>query len=335
MNDYARRNIPFLFVIDFDQSKPIVLPLVEAADHGIFFDIHGLRNYKPSDAPAPDFQLKKYPVSFERYHKAFQLVQQHISEGNSFLTNLTFPTRVESNLHFREIFLHSQARYKLWIKDQLVVFSPERFVGVQDGQIFSHPMKGTIDASIPNAATKLLNDPKEKAEHFTIVDLIRNDLSRVAEHVKVEKFRYLDRIETNGNTLLQTSSKISGRLTSSYRKHVGSLLENLLPAGSITGAPKPKTVEIIKAAEQYDRGYYTGVFGYWMEGRMESAVMIRYIERQGDQYYFKSGGGITSLSDPHAEYEELINKVYVPIIGKHQNTRRQNLQSPTPRAATE
>ena len=91
------------------------------------------------------------------------------------------------------------------------------------------------------------------------------------------------------------------------------ILLKLLPAGSICGAPKKKTLEIISKYETYERGYYTGVFGIFDGNNLHSAVMIRFIEKSDGKFIFKSGGGITSLSDPMDEYQELIDKVYVPI----------------------
>src|SRR5690606_6866814 len=130
---------------------------------------------------------------------------------------------------------------------------PETFVKIQDGMIYSYPMKGTIDASVENAEEKILNDPKEKAEHYTIVDLIRNDLSKVAKKVSVPKFRYLEEIKTNQKTLLQVSSEVRGELPDNFHEKLGDIFDALLPAGSISGAPKDKTVEIILEAEIYDR----------------------------------------------------------------------------------
>lgn len=80
----------------------------------------------------------------------------------------------------KDVFVSSEARYKLWMKDRFVVFSPEIFVKIRDEHIYSYPMKGTIDATLPDARRRILEDPKETAEHATIVDLIRNDLSMVA-----------------------------------------------------------------------------------------------------------------------------------------------------------
>jgi para-aminobenzoate synthetase component 1 len=175
-------------------------------------------------------------------------------------------------------------------------------------------MKGTIDASIKNAEERLLNDEKEIAEHNTIVDLIRNDLSIVAKNVKVEKFRYVEEVKTSSKTLLQTSSLITGDLRDDFNENIGTIIFSLLPAGSISGAPKKKTVEIIKEAENYPRNYFTGIFGIYDGTNLDSAVMIRFIENVGDELYFKSGGGITFMSNPKIEYQEMIDKVYVPII---------------------
>ena len=174
-------------------------------------------------------------------------------------------------------------------------------------------MKGTIDSSVPDAERKILDDQKETAEHHTIVDMIRSDLSKVSTNVKVEKFRFLDKIKTSNKTLLQVSSKITGKLPADYQAHLGDILSALLPAGSICGAPKKKTLEIISKSEIYKRGYYTGVFGIFDGSQLQSAVMIRFIEKNGEKFIFKSGGGITFNSDPEREYQELIDKVYVPI----------------------
>jgi para-aminobenzoate synthetase component 1 len=201
----------------------------------------------------------------------------------------------------------------LWIKNNFVCFSPEIFVRIQDGKIFAYPMKGTIDANTPNAKKILMNDPKEIAEHATITDLIRNDLSIVAEQVQVLRYRYIDTVQTNQGPILQTSTEICGQLPPDYGSHLGDILFKILPAGSITGAPKTKTMEIISKAEDYERGFYTGVVGYFDGQNIDSAVMIRFIEQKDERLFFKSGGGITSQSKEMSEYQEMIQKVYVPI----------------------
>jgi para-aminobenzoate synthetase component 1 len=233
------------------------------------------------------------PVKYEDYCSAFQTVQKHIQLGDTYLLNLTMPTSVSTSLDPEQIFHISKAPYKLWLKDQFVCFSPEIFVRINEGIISSYPMKGTIDASVENAELQLLNDEKEVAEHHTMVDLIRNDLSLIASDVRVDRLMYIDRILTNRGDLFQMSSQISGQLPSNYQSSIGSLLAKLLPAGSICGAPKPKTVEIIKEVENYDRGYYTGVFGVFDGKNLDSGVLIRYIEQVNGKLIFNSGGGIT------------------------------------------
>ena len=209
------------------------------------------------------------------------------------------------------IFNNSKAKYRLLIKDKFVCFSPESFIKINKRKIYSFPMKGTADATTPDAEKTLLSDVKESAEHATIVDLIRNDLSKVATKVKVDKYRYIDYISNNTGRIIQTSSQISGILSNNYTQHLGDIIASQLPAGSITGAPKKKTVEIIDEAENFQRGYYTGTMGICTNGNIDSAVMIRFIEKKDKEYVFKSGGGITSKSDCNKEYDEIKQKIYI------------------------
>ena len=253
------------------------------------------------------------PMSLTDYRQAFEIVKRNILAGNSYLANLTCKVPVSTNLTLEDVFRYSKALYRLWLKDKLVCFSPEIFVRIEDGEIKSFPMKGTIDATLPNAEKLLMDDPKETAEHATIVDLIRNDLSMVAEQVRVVRYRYCDRLETNKGPIFQTSSEICGVLPNDYPSHIGDIIFRLLPAGSITGAPKSKTMDIIEEAENYERGFYTGIMGYCDGRTLDSAVMIRFLEQEGENLYYKAGGGITSKSDLQSEYNEMIQKIYVPI----------------------
>ncbi len=314
MNEYGRQKIPFLFVIDFKINNLSVYPLHNIGKEDILFQTPDGHYSNSFPALEKEIIFEKKPISFLEYQKKFDVVMHHLKFGNSFLVNLSAPTPVQTNLSLKEIFYYSQAKYKIYFKNQFVCFSPETFIRIQSGKITSFPMKGTIDAGIPNAADIILNNQKEQAEHATIVDLIRNDLSRIASNVKVEKFRFLDEIRTLDKTLIQVSSKISADLPNDYAGRIGDILLSLLPAGSITGAPKPKTLEIIESAENYERGFYTGIFGCFDGENLDSAVMIRFIENIGNQFIFKSGGGITAFSEAYSEYSELIDKVYLPIF---------------------
>ncbi len=314
MNEYGKNQIPFLFLFSFDRRESEVYTSSGAASDLIFFEIGRFSNHTFNKNHFPrKIEFDRQPVSFIQYQNAFKKIQEQIRLGNTYLLNLTFPTRIHTNLTLQEIFTAGQSKYKLLYKDRFVVFSPEIFVNINCNTISSFPMKGTIDAGLTEARMRLLNDPKEKAEHNTIVDLIRNDLSMVSKNVRVETFRYIDKIKTHDKELLQTSSKISGDLPPDWKENIGSILVTLLPAGSVTGAPKNKTVEIIKETENYDRGFYTGIFGFFDGHNLDSAVMIRFIEKTGTELAFKSGGGITCFSKCIAEYREMIDKVYLPF----------------------
>lgn len=295
-------------------EESVILPLDKIDTGKILFEtplfsVNEL-NAKPNSS---DVSISVMSVSKENYKVRFNKVVSEIKKGNSFLVNLTCETPIDLNCKLKDIYTKSQAKYKLWYNERFVVFSPESFVKINDGHISSFPMKGTIDAEIPNAAEKILGNPKEAAEHSTIVDLIRNDLSIISEKVEVKRFRYIDELKTDRGKILQVSSEIIGKLSDDYNTVIGDILYSLLPAGSVTGAPKKKTVQIITDAESYKRGYYTGIFGIFDGINLDSGVMIRFIEKTTDGFVYKSGGGITAYSNIDDEFNEMIQKIYVPI----------------------
>ena len=318
MNEFGKEQRPFFFMIDFKQKNNLVLPLDEIDSEEIQFEMkqHSFKSVPPSEVNT-DFFITNDGYSKKVYTAQFRKVVSEIKKGNSFLVNLTCETPIHLKASLKQIFHKSDAKYKLLYKDQFVVFSPETFIRIEKGILSSFPMKGTIDAHLPNAAETILKDSKEMAEHSTIVDLIRNDLSMVAENVRVVRFRYLDELNTNNGKLLQVSSEISGNLTDGYQAKIGDILYKLLPAGSITGAPKNKTMEIIQQVETYERGFYTGIFGVFDGQDLDSAVMIRFIEMTDHGLVYKSGGGITAFSKLDDEYNEMLKKIYVPVNRKH------------------
>ena len=352
INQLASQNEPFLFVINYQGDKAFIRLLSDINPEECLFDFEGRGNLSHAwketwkeGTSETTWQIE--PPLYEDYERSFNIVKSNIMAGNSYLTNLTCKVPVSSNLSLEEIFHRAKGKYKLLLRRKrnltpFVCFSPETFVRIKGGRIYSYPMKGTLDASLPNAEKQLMEDRKEAAEHATIVDLIRNDLSRVAENVRVDKYRYIDVLHTNKGDILQTSSEISGSLPEDYPHHLGEILDAQLPAGSITGAPKDKTMQIIQEAEGYDRGFYTGIMGIYDQGELNSAVMIRFIEEETSpvdfeadgeknfkakegkasegkepkasrKLYFKAGGGITSKSDCRKEYEEVIQKIYLPF----------------------
>jgi len=314
---FLQDGVPFLFIIDFDTTTKQVFTFDEAARENIFFNIKGNGNDKELPSASfenSDFDLRPTLVSKEIYKQAFSTVKHELNTGNSFLLNLTFPTALDTTVKLNEIYKKAYAPYKLLYKDKFVIFSPECYLKIKDGNIFSYPMKGTINSNVPNAEELLLSNKKELYEHNTIVDLIRNDLSMIAKKVRVNKFRYVDKIKKGDQELLQTSTEIQGELPENWKKEFASLLLKTLPAGSISGAPKKKTLEIISKAEIAPRGFYTGIFGVFDGQQIDSAVSIRFIEKINDTLFYKSGGGITHLSEMEEEYQELLEKIYVPII---------------------
>lgn len=313
MNSYGAQGTPFLCAVNYELTEGFVLPY-PLEQNEVWWNVEGVTNQHFSATGSTGHYFTPLPSSEESYADKFRIARNGLLRGDSFLLNLTVATDLDTDFTLEEIYFRSQARYKLLVPDRFVCFSPETFVIMSDGRISSFPMKGTIRADIPDAENRILNDYKESAEHHTIVDLIRNDLNRISTDVRVERFRYIDRLRTNRGEILQVSSQVTGNLPEDYTSRLGDLIFDMLPAGSISGAPKTSTVRIIREAEKEDRGFYTGIFGYFDGKCFRSAVMIRFIERQGDCFRFRSGGGITINSDCSAEYQEVLQKIYLPFL---------------------
>ncbi|ACZ12653.1 aminodeoxychorismate synthase component I [Sulfurospirillum deleyianum] len=311
-NAFGKQRAPFFFVMDYAQKQGYAKAL-RGLDEDILYALD-TPTLPPEGFTCKAFSWHKEPPCKEEYLEKFNAVIDEIKAGNTYMLNLTAPTKITLSCDLKSLFYATKARFKLYFKDQFVAFSPERFVRIENNTIHTFPMKGTMDASIPNAKALLLADEKEKAEHVMVVDLLRNDLSRVAKNVRVEQFRYVEQIHTAEGDLLQVSSHIQGELEENWHAHIGDIFFQLLPAGSISGTPKRSSVEIIERIEGYERGFYTGIFGVYDGEKLDSAVLIRFIEKCEEGYVFKSGGGITLLSDGKKEYDELCDKVYLPVF---------------------
>lgn len=312
MNDYGLKKVPFLFIIDYRKSKGHVFPAYDIPDD-IQYKIGINNNIKnPSLAGNPHIKSMS-PISFSDYRTSFNIVKKHLLRGDSYLVNLTKPTLLNTDVSLQDIFSNCVSKYLLNFRNEFIVFSPEPFIRINGDMVMTYPMKGTIRAELPQAASIILNNAKEAAEHATIVDLLRNDLSQFSDKVVVKRYRYIENIQTKDYELLQVSSEITGLVKKNFTGRIGDILDFCLPAGSVTGAPKQKTIDIIALAEGYNRNYYTGVFGWYDGQNLDSAVMIRFIEKTPEGLVYKSGGGITAHSICEEEYEELLNKIYVPV----------------------
>ena len=310
-NYYGSRGEPFFFAIDFELGEYIIS---EKPDN-VLYKVGRYSNYDFRKETVKKIELNPEFINFKHYKKVFKRVIEEIKKGNTYLLNLTFSTKLNGkSINLKYIFENSDAEFKLFVEERFVCFSPERFIKIDKNIIMTYPMKGTIDASLKNAEDLILHDEKEMSEHLMVVDLLRNDLSMVAKKVRVEDYRYLQKIQAGDKELLQVSSKIVGLLDENWRSNIGTILLKLLPAGSISGTPKKKTVSIIKETETHKRGFFTGIFGFFDGMALDSAVAIRYIEKTDKGFIYKSGGGITLLSDVEKEYQEMKDKVYVPVF---------------------
>lgn len=280
----------------FEHEEPVPDPLTRQATR------------PAADEPVP-----------EGYARAFDRVQEHLHAGNSYEVNLTYRVETTSDLapaaaylRLRELnpapyagFLqHDVPGHEAW----LLSSSPERYALVTDDRrLETKPIKGTT----PRGATadedavlrfRLASEPKFRAENLMIVDLLRNDLAMVCEPGSVD-VPVLMEVESYA-TVHQLVSTVRGRLADGVTT-VGAL-RTLFPAGSMTGAPKLRTMEVIREVESTARGAYAGAFG-WVaaDGRADLGVVIRSLTTTGDgRYLLGTGGGITVHSRVAEEYAE-------------------------------
>ncbi len=314
LNAFGQAGQPCFFLVDFEQQAPQVWSLEAEEEEAPAFSFPARPDLRVPPAGLFPPILAADHISPDHFSAAFDVVQAGLQRGDSFLTNLTFPVPVVLTGGLEDIYWQSEAKYRIHWPQKFVCFSPETFITISAaGTIESQPMKGT-SLDTPRARAALLDSRKEIAEHATIVDLIRNDLSQVAKKVRVTDYRYFHKIATSRRGLVQTSSNISGQLPEDWRSNLGTILATLLPAGSVSGAPKPATLDIIRRAEGAPRGYYCGIGGYYDGRQVDTCVLIRFIEQREDgRHFFRSGGGITARSNWREEYEELRTKVRIPL----------------------
>lgn len=320
MDEWSKTATPFLFIIDFDKNAPLLYSLSELneKESPVLYHFPRIDNDKlimDSDCNngvriAPKYCFNEIVAYKQSFHQAISLMHKKGVD----VINLTKPTSLIVEGSMEDIYVKAKSKYKLLLKDKFVCCSPEIFVRIDtDGLISTYPMKGTIDANIPNAEQIVLESHKEESEHYATVKVLENELSEVADDVKIARYRYLDRLTTSDRDLYQVSSEVVGQLKPEYQNRIGTLMNKMLPAGSIVGAPKTKAFEIIKSVEGYDRGYYTGVCGVFDGVSLDSFVLIRYVEKRDAEYIYKSGGGITVESNCNDEYNEILKKIYVPL----------------------
>lgn len=253
-------------------------------------------------------------IQREEYLDKVRALKEQIREGNTYQGNLTTMFSCTSSLNSYEIFLSILGRqdtpYRCFLPTpfgDVISFSPELFFCIDGEKITTKPMKGTMPRGKDEAEDRknqefLKNDIKNRSENVMIVDLLRNDLSRVAFDVSVPK---LFEIETYP-TLFQMTSTITAHL-----KEVGlfEIFKALFPCGSISGAPKKSTLEILKNLESGNRGVYCGALGVVEKNRAIFSIPIRTLYKEEENLFYGVGSGIVWDSQEESEYEELKTKM--------------------------
>lgn len=260
----------------------------------------------------------------ENYIRAVIKIKDYIRAGDIFQANLAqkfiaFKPNLQSNLQlFHQLMQYNPAPFAAFIRFgdiDIISSSPERFIRIQDRAIETRPIKGTISRSAhaledSQRAQQLLNSEKDKAENVMIVDLMRNDLSKICAPFSVQ-VSALCKLETFA-TVHHLVSVIHGHVlpNTSFK----TLLKAVIPGGSITGAPKIRAMEIIDTLEPTRRGAYCGnAFYYGFGGQFDSSILIRTYTMSQNQIHFQAGGAIILESDPEQEYEESLAKAK-PLI---------------------
>ena len=268
-------------------------------------------------SPLPFLQLEKDIPSPYKYEDIISKIKTSLKNGDSYQINYTQPKNfkvyeqpLEMYLTMRETVHPHYGMYLNPGEMQILSFSPERFFKTSGREIESFPMKGTRPRSRDivrdeRLAGELFHSEKDRAEHLMIVDLIRNDMGKVCRYgsVKVESLYGIQSFET----VHQMVSRVFGKLNNEVSET--DIISALFPGGSITGAPKERSMEIIDSLEEYQRGIYTGALGYiHANGDMDFNIAIRTMTIQDDVGTYPVGGGIVWDSDPLEEWQEAQQK---------------------------
>ncbi len=268
----------------------------------------------PAQTTAAEFESDCTP---EEFAERVRTVQQAIRDGDTFQTNISQRLRAPAAVHpvsaFAALRAVNPAPYSALLEFpgiDLVSASPELLVAREKQRVITEPIAGTRPRGVTTAeddrlARELLSDEKERAEHAMLVDLERNDLGKVCEYgsVAVTEYRRVDKYAE----VMHLVSLVEGTLREDC--NIGELIGAVFPGGTITGAPKPKTMEIIDEVEATRRGPYTGSIGIiGFDDRATLNIIIRTLVRYGDEYHLRVGAGIVHDSVPEREYEETLDK---------------------------
>jgi len=256
-------------------------------------------------------------ISKEKYIESIDEIRRRIGEGDVYQVNFTYPIQIETEIPswylFYKYLSKNHADYAAFInseKTEVLSISPECFFRIENGRkVSSYPIKGTIrkESDIEkneHLKKELLTSGKDRAELAMIVDLIRNDIGKIANPGSVKVEEHCELIEFP--TLFHLYSTVSGTIEKNRQIE---LFKSLFPGGSITGAPKVSAMQIISELEKHKRNIYTGAIGFCgVSGNAAFNIPIRTVQRKGNTLIYSTGGGITWGSDPEQEFEETMVK---------------------------
>lgn len=265
-----------------------------------------------------DGKIVKKSDTLEQYTEKVEKIKHYIKEGHIFQTVLSQRWTIETKQkgfdlykELRELNPSPYLYYFNYGDFEVIGSSPEMIVKQDKDQVYTCPIAGTrrrgVDAQ-EDALLKddLLQDEKERAEHVMLVDLARNDMGRISEFGSVKVTRFME--VQNYSHVMHIVSLVQGRKKGEY--HPLDLVSSFLPAGTLSGAPKIRAMEIIDELETERRGLYGGATGYLdFSGQMDFCITIRTMVKKGDKVYLQAGAGIVADSKPESEYQECCNKV--------------------------
>ena len=297
------------------------LPLL--GEYLLYFTVHDRVETSPIPLTYEEVDLPskwREQTSAEDYEKAISQIHHHLRQGDTYQVNYTVQLKQDLSVNpfaiYNRMVVEQEAGYNAYVEhDEMAVISmsPELFFEQNDRELTTRPMKGTTQRGVTDQedlaqASWLEQDPKNRSENMMIVDLLRNDMNRISE-VGSEHVERLCQVEQY-STVWQMTSTIKSQLRPDV--DLVEIFRSLFPCGSITGAPKIATMEIIKDLEPQPRGVYCGTIGLLLpNGRRIFNVAIRTIQLHQGKAIYGVGGGITWDSTWESEYREVHQKAAI------------------------
>jgi anthranilate synthase component 1 len=324
VHDRVRQRLTLIHVVEIDRYPDADAAWADGLAQLDALEARLARSAPVLPDPLPDAATARWTsnVTRERYYQMVERAKKYIAAGDAFQVvpsqRLCVESAVDPFQIYRQLRVLNPSPYLFFLRagDHVVLgSSPEILVRLEDGRIALRPIAGTA----PRGQTpeedleierRLLADPKELAEHVMLVDLGRNDVGRVAEigSVGVDQFEVIERY----SHVMHIVSNVHGRLRAD--RDAIDLLRATFPAGTLTGAPKVRAMQIIEELEPERRGVYGGSVGYLdYHGNMDMCIAIRTLLVKDGRIYVQAGGGVVADSDPEREYQETLAKAAGPL----------------------